>query len=270
MQVDPKTLQAILLVMLRPLVRLCIRYGFGIQEFLETTKKAFVLGARDELIRTAEKVNTSRISVVTGLHRREVDRLLEGNEKPIQLDTLLSRVLSAWETRAEWKTNSGQPRILAVDREPHDFYELVRSVTKDVHPSSIVSQLERLRLVERTPYGLKLSSAAHDVRGDLTRGYEILAHDMNDIALAVEHNLMIRPEMPNLHARTEFDNIFLDSIPLIQGWFLKAGAEIHQKARTLLSEHDADLRTSPQRPAGCKAIFTCFARFEMPPTTKES
>jgi hypothetical protein len=251
-----------LLIMLRPIVRLCLRSGVGIQEFLESAKIVFVSVAKEQLEAEKQKANISRISVATGLHRRDVDRILERRGEPVEPVNLLSRVLTVWETQDSYKTATGKPRVLTCEGDTNEFYALVKSVTSDVHPSSILAQVERVGLAERTSHGLKLIAGAQDVKKDLGRGYHILAQDLEDLSSAVEHNLLKQPELPNLHARTEFDNIFEDSLPYIQEWLLKEGSSLHQRTRALLSEHDADLQAHTRKKAGCRVVLTCFARVD--------
>lgn len=262
MRLDPKIVRSLLLVMLRPVARLCLRTGFGIQDLIDSAKTAFILAAQEEFVRQGAKVNVSRISVATGIHRRDVDRIISQEPRPFEPDNAVSKVLTAWENQKDWITSAGSPRVLEIDGGSHSFYSLVRSVTSDVHPSSILAQVERLHLVKRTPHGLKLISPGHEVTHDIGRGYEILAQDVDDLAIAVEQNLIEHPAIPNLHARTEFDNVFEESLPSIQKWLLDEGAGFHQRARAKLSEHDSDIRPQPGKEAGCKVIVSCFARVE--------
>lgn len=255
--------------MLRPVARLCLRAGFGIQDFMESAKAAFVQAAQEQFAREGSKINISRISVATGLHRRDVDRVLSQGATLIEPDNAVSKVLTAWENNRAWLTSSGSPRVLEIDGSSQSFYSLVRGVTNDVHPSSILAQVERMGLVKRTPHGLKLIAPAHEVTQDTTRGYSILARDVDDLALSVEQNLFERPAIPNLHARTEFDNVFEKSLPALQEWLLNEGASFHQRARATLSEHDGDIRPQQGQEAGCKVIVSCFARVERPNNTRK-
>ncbi len=262
MRLDAKTVHSLLLIMLRPVARLCLRTGFGIQDFLESAKTAFVLTAQEQLVQEGAKVNISRISVATGLHRRDVDRIISHETLPVESDSAVRKVLTAWENQRDWRTASGSPRVLEIDGSPQSFYALVREVTSDVHPSSILSQVERMGVVKRTPHGLKLIAPGHEITRDIGRGYEILARDVDDLSLSVEQNLLLQPRVPNLHARTEFDNVYEESLSSVQDWLLDEGALFHQKARSMLSEHDGDIRPQPGKTAGCKVIVSCFARVE--------
>ena len=109
----PNAIHASLLVMLRPVARLCVRSGVGIQEFIEAAKVVFISVAQEQLAQGSKKANKSRISVATGIHRRDVDRLLKRGDEPIEPANLLSRVITAWDTLPEYKTATGKPRVLS-------------------------------------------------------------------------------------------------------------------------------------------------------------
>lgn len=69
-----QVLDAFLLVM-RPIVRILLRYGIGYREFLEVTKTAYVDVASSDFGLRGRPTNISRVAVMTGLTRKEVKRL---------------------------------------------------------------------------------------------------------------------------------------------------------------------------------------------------
>ena len=65
-----KTKQSVLdafLLMLRPVVRILLRYGIGYREFAEVTKTAFVDVASADFGIRGRPTNISRVAVMTGL-----------------------------------------------------------------------------------------------------------------------------------------------------------------------------------------------------------
>jgi hypothetical protein len=253
-----------LLVMLRPIVRLCLRYGLGIQDLLEAMKVVLLGVAQEELERAQEKVNVSRLSVVTGLHRRDVTRIMDDIGGPTESVNLVSRVVTQWENSEEYLTKGGKPKTLSYEGEASEFSKLVKQVTKDIHFKGVLLQLERLNMVERTSHGLRLSAGAHDVRKDMEKGYHVLSQDLEDLSMAVEANISLEDDLPNLHARTEFDNIFVDALPEIRQWLLKEGSSFHQRARTFLSQFDRDVNPHIRNEAGQKVVITSFSRVVEP------
>lgn len=249
--------------MLRPIVGLALRHGLGIHELLEGLKAALVAEARQQIAERGEKVNVSRVSVATGMHRREVDRVLQEGDQDAEPVNLASRLVSTWEHSADFCTKGGKPRILSLDGPESDFSHLVRRVTKDVHPRGVLVQLERLGMVEHVRGGLRLTAGAQNIRADLGKAYHVLAQDLSDLTAAVEYNVLEASGVPNLHARTEFDNVFQDSIPEIREWLLKEGSEFHKRAREYLGSFDADLNPHIRKEAGCRIVLTSFGKVEI-------
>ena len=70
-----KALAAALQRLLRPLVRLLLRHGISHTEFSELAKQVYVDVADREFPLPGRKQSVSRISVLTGLTRKEVSRL---------------------------------------------------------------------------------------------------------------------------------------------------------------------------------------------------
>jgi hypothetical protein len=118
-------------------------------------------------------------------------------------------------------------------------------------------------MVEHVRGGLRLLAGAQDIRADLGKAYHVLAQDLSDLTAAVEYNILEGSEVPNLHARTEFDNVFQDSIPQIREWILKEGSAFHKKAREYLASFDADLNPHIRKGSGCRVVLTSFGRVEI-------
>lgn len=70
-----KTLTASILKLLRPLVRLLLRNGFTYGDFADLSKWTFMDVASKEFGIPGRKQTVSRVSVITGLTRKEVSRL---------------------------------------------------------------------------------------------------------------------------------------------------------------------------------------------------
>jgi hypothetical protein len=183
---------------------------------------------------------------------------------PAESVNLVSRVVTQWENSEEYLTKGGKPKTLSYEGEASEFSKLVKQVTKDIHFKGVLLQLERLNMVERTSHGLRLSAGAHDVRKDMEKGYHVLSQDLEDLSMAVEANMTLEDDLPNLHARTEFDNIFVDALPEIRQWLLKEGSSFHQRARTFLSQFDRDVNPHIRNEAGQKVVLTSFSRLVEP------
>lgn len=245
---------------IRPVARFCIKHSLTIKELLEAAKIAMLEIAEEELERSGEKVNVSRLSVLTGIHRRDVMRLTREGDKLDDSQNLISRILGQWEHDPRFLTSSGSPRVLSLDGEDSEFKQLVELISKDLNPGTVLFQLERTGLVERSTRGLKLLRKVQSLQNDLAGGYQLLAADVEELSLAVQENLEGHQDIPHLHARTEYDNIFVKDIPEVRAWLLKEGSAFHERARDYLSKFDKDLNPSRSDPAGSKVVVGTFSR----------
>ena len=253
---------------IRPVARFSIKHSLTIKELLEAAKIAMLEIAEEELARGGEKVNVSRLSVLTGIHRRDVMRLTREGDKLEDSQNLISRILGQWEQDPRFVTASGAPRVLSVDGEDNEFKELVELISKDLNPGTVLFQLERTGLVERGPRGLKLLRKVQSLQDDIAAGYQLLASDVEELSLAVQENLEGSLETPHLHARTEYDNLFVKDIPEVRSWLLKEGTAFHERARTFLSKFDKDLNPSRKDPAGSRVVVGTFSRVIEEETTE--
>lgn len=245
---------------IRPVARFCIKHSFTIKELLEGAKIAMLEVATEELEKAGEKVNISRLSVVTGIHRRDVMRLSREGDNLGESQNLISRILGQWEQDPRFLTGGGVPRVLSAEGDQSEFKTLVELVSKDLNPGTVLFQLERTGLVERTSRGLKLIRKVQSLQNDIDAGYQLLAGDIEELSLAVQENLEASLPVPHLHARTEYDNIFASDLPEIRDWLLKEGTEFHERCRTFLARFDKDLNPSRNEPSGSRVVVGTFSR----------
>jgi hypothetical protein len=137
---------------LMPLVRLLIARGITYQATAEVLKRVYVLAARKHFSPAKEATGT-RLSLLTGLNRKEIRRLTEGETKAVELEGITSHaaaVHAVWITQRRFRDRSGAPRVLARysrDGQP-SFDELVRQITTDHRPAALLEELVRLELVD--------------------------------------------------------------------------------------------------------------------------
>ncbi len=136
---------------LRPLVELLLANGVKHAEIDEALRELLVQSARSQVPGAAESRAISRISVATGIHRKDVKRLLT---TPGRVDELGQRSPSA-EVFTRWLTDKRfldrRRRPVALPRQAQDgggvsFELLARETSRDVHPRTILDELVRLGL----------------------------------------------------------------------------------------------------------------------------
>lgn len=246
-------------LILRPVVRLCLRRSLKLQEIVELIKQLLVEEAAEILKQSNETPNSSKVCVMTGVHRKDVARLLQQRptlKKPV---TMTRRVIERWQQDATFRTKSGKARVLTTNGAQSEFFSLVQSVSRDLNPATVLNELERIGLVVRTSYGAKLVSRVFNPRGEPTKGYELLARDTSDLITAVDENINLDLEVPNLHIKTEYDNILESALPNIRKWMFEEGSAFHQRLRNYLSQFDKDINKEIVGPSAARVVVGSFS-----------
>lgn len=242
---------------LRPLARFCLRYGITVQDAFEEMNVAFVQEAANELRSHEVKVTTSRICAATGVHRQKIVRILAG-DAPRSIVSYSQRIIGAWRgTKAYIK--AGAPRPLTCDSDDSEFHKLVRAHCNDVHPRTLLFELERVGAVERVGDTVQLVQFGYTPKGNPEEGFRLFADDAGFLLQSVHENVLEGVRPPHLHVRTEFDNINQMALPEIRQWMYKAGNEFHEKVRKYLSRFDLDLNPKKQAQGGAHVALCSFS-----------
>jgi hypothetical protein len=166
-----------------PLCKLLIKRGVGVGELIEAAKVAYIRAAVNEIVPFGARVNVSRLSVVTGLTRREVSALLHRENKtrtmaPVRkvMQQRALRALHGWNVDYSFQKANGRPADLPLKGDQRSFSLLVKRYAGDVTPTSVLRELERMKVVRMTP-SKKISLRRRTIESDTH-----LMHQMSDIA----------------------------------------------------------------------------------------
>lgn len=136
---------------LAPLARLAVARGVRHAQLDELLRSAFIEAARDAHPDVPSHRAVSRVSAATGLHRREVTRLMaaetaQATEAP--RGSLATQLFTRWHSdptlRKKGVPLPALPRLGAAP----SFESLAQSVTKDVHPRTLLEEVCRLGLAK--------------------------------------------------------------------------------------------------------------------------
>jgi hypothetical protein len=229
---------------------------------IDLLKEVFVESAKAELASAGETPSLSRLSVMTGVHRKDVTRIERAGDRKGSGENLIARVMVQWQHDPRFATKQGRPRVLTAEGRESEFAALVRSINgEDVSPYSVLHEMERLGAVERSPKGLRLIWRDFVAGDDLRSGLEMLASDTADLGMAVEENLFKPSEsLKNLHLKTEFDNILPEAVSEIRAWILQEGSLFHRRVRDFLARYDRDITPSLKASGGrCRVVLGTFS-----------
>ena len=123
---------------LRPLLRLLIRAGVTFPVFAEMLRGLYVETAAKDLSPDGRPPTDSRLTLLTGVHRKEIRRLREepppGDDAPPAVVTLNSQLIARWLGLPATTDAAGAPLPLT----RAEFDALVAAVTTDLRPRSVL------------------------------------------------------------------------------------------------------------------------------------
>lgn len=207
---EPERAAQALQLVLRPLARLMIDHGLQLGTMVELLKKALVDESMHAYALEGKASTDSRISVLTGVHRKDVKRLRD--EPSIRVDDvpIATQVVSRWISDPRYLTAERHPRQLSRTArmssagEP-DFTTLVAEVSKDVGARAILEELERLGVVDVNEDGvISLRATAFVPEPGLDDAFHFLAQNLGAHLSTAAHNLAPHRKGPLMLEQSAF------------------------------------------------------------------
>jgi hypothetical protein len=144
---DPAALTQAVRRLMEPLAALALAQGVPFATLEELLKTAFVDAASRAHPELPAHRMVSRISTATGINRREVSRITQtGDEAPAVRHSPATRVFTRWLADPALKAHGGNAMALPRQGPAPSFEALAHSVSRDVHPRSLLDELCRLGL----------------------------------------------------------------------------------------------------------------------------
>lgn len=225
----PATLVAAVRHLLRPLVRGFIAVGIDFPYLVSLLKGVYVEVASKDLAPPGEVRSDSRISLLTGLHRKDVKRLRATADvaSPAPRASLNAQIIARWLGAPEYLDANLRPIPLArqASRAEPSFNDLVRSVSTDIRPRSVLEEWLRLGLARLDEEGrVQLNATAFVPR----EGFDDLAYyfgrNLHDHVAASTHNLLRQGE-PFLERAVYYDTLSAESVAVLKETASRVGTE---------------------------------------------
>lgn len=127
--------------LLRPLVRLLIQRGVTFPALADLLRGLYVEVAKRDLLADPKARTDSRVSLLTGVHRKEIRRQrIPANEAEPAFLTLSSQVIARWLGTPAFTDWDGKPLPLPRLGPAPSFEALVAGVTKDVRSRALLDE----------------------------------------------------------------------------------------------------------------------------------
>jgi hypothetical protein len=200
--------------LLRPLVRLLLRRGVTFPAFTDLVREIYLDVARNDLLPEPRARTDSRISLLTGIHRKEVRRQ---RDRPAQQGvaetpalSLSSLVIARWLASPPWIDAAGAPRPLprtAAEGAP-SFDALVGSVTRDVRPRAVLDEWLRQGIAQQDADGhIVLSATAYLPPPGGAEQLFYFARNLHDHIAAAAANIGASGRAPFLDRSVHYDRM---------------------------------------------------------------
>lgn len=193
----PSSLLRALRHVMRPIVRLMVRKGVTYTYFSDMLKGVFVEVAEREFRLDDKPPSDSRISLLTGVHRKDVKRLREDADDEAgalpEAVSLGAHLVSTWLTVAPFCKPAGTalplPRLASAGGD-RSFDALVAHVSKDIRARVVLDEWLRLGIVSLDEDDIvHLQTNAFVPQAGFDEKAAYFGHNVHDHACAAVHNL---------------------------------------------------------------------------------
>jgi hypothetical protein len=241
-----KSLSAAVLRLLRPLTRILLRNGVSYGTFSDLAKWVYVDVASKEFGIRGRKQSASRISVITGLSRKEVMRVrqLPRPDDPATAERYnrAARVIAAWRRESDFLDARGKPAPLPMEGPGATFSELAKRFSGDVPARAILDELIRVGAVERLEDGrVSLLTPAYVPTSSDTDKLHILGTDVGHLISTIDHNLEPDPIGPLFQRKVAYDNLPDEVLPKFRKLSAKRGQALLESLDGWLAQRDRDV-----------------------------
>lgn len=201
---------------LKPFVRLLLSHGVTYTLLLEELKRIFVQVADEEFYIEGKRQTDSRITLLTGVHRKDVHRIREESETDvIPKSNFGAQLISRWVGSPRFLDENGQPKPLprlGSTDEGESFESLVASVSKDFRARPVYDEWLRSGLISLLEDGkVKLNTDAFIPKQDLEEQLFFLSMNVHDHLAAAVHNVNETDEKM-MERCVYYDELTLDQI----------------------------------------------------------
>jgi hypothetical protein len=217
--------------------------------FADFAKWVYVDVATKEFGIKGRKQSTSRVSVITGLSRKEVKRVRElprpDDSASVESYNRAARVIAAWRREIDFLDVEGNPAPLPLEGLGSTFSELVKRYSGDMPVRAVLDELIRVGAVERLENGrVRLLVRAYVPESSEADKLHILGTDVAHLISTIEHNLKADPSGLLFQRKVAYDNLPNEVLPEFRELSAKRAQALLEKLDTWLAQRDRDVTPS--------------------------
>jgi Family of unknown function (DUF6502) len=245
-----------------PLVDLMFDAGITVREFTKLVRERAVRRAARRVAKEGGRTSKSRVSIVTGLPRSEVARILGADD--LSIESRLGqhparKVLAAWYDNPRFLCVNGDPAVLPIFGKRRSFERLVAISSGGIPVRAMLDQLAQINAVEvLSGQRVKAKSRVPIFTGLTSSAIAIIGERAGDLLQTLKSNLHAT-RAPLFEGTALLADIEPAAIPLVRREIAEQGAAFLDGANSLLARARAKLRRPMlAEPPKCRVGVTIY------------
>lgn len=222
--------------MLKPLVRILIRNEVSHSEFAELARQVYVETAYQNFALPRRKMSYARVSILTGLSRKEVVRLTklcqedQPAEKKVKANRA-ARVVTGWLSDVDFVDAQKRAKVLPLKSTENggiSFADLVKRYSGDISLGAILDELERLDIVRysRDENSVALTCQGYIPQQDSPERLETFFSCASTLLHTGVYNLECKAEEPRLQRQLNYRNVSVATAEKFQQYSKEKSAQL--------------------------------------------
>jgi len=254
MEQDTKTtLRSSCRALLRPIASVVLKCGMTWREFSELSKSVFVSVASDEFGIRGRPTNVSRVSILTGISRKEVKRqrdlLAEPEASASPKTTDATRLLSGWHQDSDYVDITGNPLPLNPEGAAPSFQSLFDSYGGDTPEQTLLRELLKAGSIVTDAKGRYVAKRRYHMPVEMdTGGIRFFGTNLFDHANTLSNNVTGDSDQRRLEGFAVDDQIHPDTVEEFRAYLDERGQQFLEEIDDWLSRHRVDPNESQITP----------------------
>lgn len=184
-----------------PLVRILVRNGIQFRDFVEVLRGVYARVAVDEYSQPGRSMSLARLSVVSGMTRKDLTRVFGGEDRlrgAFESNAnAIARLLQGWHNDPKFLGPYGFPRDLFFDRDQSGaltFGDLVGRYASGLAPAVVLNELVRVHAAIQVPESgmIRVLKRTFIPEGMAPELIEVFARGVRRYVETIDHNIRVQ------------------------------------------------------------------------------
>lgn len=230
-----------------------MKCGMTWKEFSDLSKSVFVSVATDEFGIRGRPTNISRVSILTGISRKEVKRqreLLAGAATSVPTKTTdATRLLSGWHQDPAYVNEDGEPRALEPNGQVPSFRSLFDEYGGDTPEQTLLRELLKAGSIEKDEAGRFVARRRYHMPVEMDPGsLRFFGNNLYDHGNTLCNNVTGSPDARRLEGFAVDDRIDPDAVDEFRAFLDKRGQQFLEEVDDWLSQRRLDSNSTKIAP----------------------